>query len=255
LRRAIGDPADIAETLSTLSVVRLRQGHATSAREGETEALAIFRELGRQIEEAIVLLHLGEICFHTGDDAEAQQYLEQSLALAIEVRYEEIERDCEKVLGQIALEHADLRAARARFGRALDVCRAAADRHGEATSLWWLGKVDVIEGDFAAARERLGEALKAFRSFEMRAEMVGCVEDHGRLANALGHPQDATRLLAAAAAARETLVLTRPPRAEQRWAGDVATLREVLGPAFEAAWNEGSAWSLERAIVQATKVR
>ena len=62
LRRGIGNEAEIAATLSTLAAVRLRLGDAVRARQGEEEALAIFRRHGHRIEESIVLLHLGEIC-------------------------------------------------------------------------------------------------------------------------------------------------------------------------------------------------
>ena len=64
LRRGIGNPIDIAATLSTLALVRLHVGDAVRAREGEEEALAIFRQQGCRIEEAIVLLQIGEICLH-----------------------------------------------------------------------------------------------------------------------------------------------------------------------------------------------
>jgi tetratricopeptide (TPR) repeat protein len=52
LRRRLGNPIDIAATLSTLSVAQLAMGDATSAREGEQEALAIFRKSGDQVGEA-----------------------------------------------------------------------------------------------------------------------------------------------------------------------------------------------------------
>ena len=82
LRRGIGNPFDIAATLSTLSPVRIHAGDARAAREGEEEALGIFRQLGDRSAEAIALLHLGEICVHIGEYENARQYLEQSLTIA-----------------------------------------------------------------------------------------------------------------------------------------------------------------------------
>ena len=129
------------------------------------------------------------------------------------------------MLGQLALERGDLSAARARFERALAVCQDADDKRGAATALWWLGKADVAGGDTAAARLRLGEALQAFQSFEMNAEVLGCIEDHARLAHALGVAEEAVRLYAVAAAIRERLVLPRAPRSDLRWRDDVAAVR------------------------------
>ena len=156
------------------------------------------------------------------------------------------------MLGQLALERGDLPAARARFERALAVCQDAGDKRGAATALWWLGKADVAGGDTASARLRLGEALQAFQSFEMNAEVLGCLEDHARLAHSLGFPEEAARLYAVAAAIRERLVLPRAPRGDQRWRDDVAAARQALGDAaFDAAWAEGRKWELKAAIHRA----
>ena len=249
LRRGIGNEAEIAATLSTLAAVRLRLGDPERARAGEEEALAIFRKLGQRSEEAIVLLHLGEICAHTGDDEDARRVLDQSLSIARAIKYQETESDCERMLGQLALERADLPEARARFERALEVCRVAGDRRGAATALWWLGKADVAVCDGSAARGRLGEALRSFQAFQMNAESIGCLEDHARLALSMGFGEQAVRLHAAAAAARETLVLPRAPRSDRRWRDDVEALRQTLGDRdFDPAWAEGREWELKTAI-------
>ena len=251
LRRGIGNEAEIAATLSTLAAVRLRLGDAVRARQGEEEALAIFRRLGHRIEESIVLLHLGEICAHTGNDDEARRFFEQSLAIARDVKYQETESDCERMLGQLSLEHNDFPAARTRFERALDVCEAAGDRRGAAAARWWLGKVDIATGDIGSARRRLGDAIRSFESFQMSAEMIGALEDQARLAHVIGVPEEAARLHAAAAAARERLVLPRAPRADQRWRDDVGAVRAALGDAaFDAAWAEGREWELKDAVAR-----
>jgi tetratricopeptide (TPR) repeat protein len=249
--RGIGNEAEIAATLSTLAAVRLRLGDAARARQGEEEALAIFRRLGHRIEESIVLLHLGEICVHTGNDDEARRCFEQSLAIARDVKYQETESDCERMLGQLSLEQADLPAARRRFERALQVCEAAGDRRGAAAARWWLAKVDIAAGDADAARRRLGEALRSFESFQMSAEMIGALEDQARLARVVGVPEEAARLHSAAAAARERMVLPRAPRADQRWRDEVDALRASLGDAaFDAAWAEGREWELKDAVAR-----
>jgi len=251
LRRTLGNPTEIAATLSTLAVVRLRLGDAKKAREGEEEALAIFRQLGSRIGEAIVLLHLGEICFFNGDYDRARLYLDQSLSIAREIEDQETESDCERVFGELALEHADLPAARSRFGRALEICSAAGNKRGTATATWCLGTVELAAGNAASARQRLGEALQSFKTFEMRGELLGCLEDHARLARRLGSPLEAIRLFAAAAAAREKLMVPRPPRNEQRWRDGVEALRQEAGAAFDPAWTEGREWEIQEAINRA----
>lgn len=249
LRRELGDPREIAATLSTLALIRLNEGDAAQARESEEEALSIFRDLGDQYGEAIGLQHLGYICAELGEPAEAAKHLGRCLELARSIEHLELEGESECALGELSLETNDIPAARKRFTRSLKVFRDAADKRGEATALWWSGKADLAAGDLEPANERLGEALRAFQSFEMNAELLGCLEDHAATQHARGNSLGATRLYAAVEAARDRLVLRRRARAEHRWRANVAATRSGLDDAaFEAAWAEGEAWDLELAI-------
>ena len=166
--------------------------------------------------EAIGLLHLGQISLHRGDDAMARSYLEQCLAVAREIRHQELEGECELVLGEVALETGDAAQACLRFKRSLTVCREAGDKRGDANALRWLARVDLQSGDLESARARLSDALRAFRAFEMREELLGCLEDHAELAEAESKREVAVGLAAAVAQSRDRLGLTRSPRGEPR---------------------------------------
>ena len=256
LRRRLGNPVDIAATLSTLSLARLQEGDAVGAGEGEHEALQIFRQLGDRFGNAIGLLHLGQIGIYLGDDAQARSHLDQCLAIARDIKHQEVEGECELMLGEIALAAADLEQGCLRFKRSLTVCREAGDKRGEANALRWLGKADLERADVASARRRLGEALRTFRAFEMWEELLGCLEDHAGVARAEGTLDLATRLLGTAAFSREKLGLVRPPRIEQRWQMQVEALRRAMsGPAFDAAWSEGRACEVDDAIRSAVSTR
>ena len=249
LRRRLGNPIDVAATLSTLSLARLQAGDAVRARNGEHEALVIFRQLGDRFGEAIGLLHLGQIGVYLGEDLQAQAHLEEGLAIARAIKHREVEGECELVLGEIAFEAGDLARASERFRRSLTVCKEAGDKRGEANALWWLGRSDMRSGAIALARRQLGEALQAFRAFEMREELLGCLDDHVVLACAEAAPELAAHLAAAAALSRDRLSLARPPRGEQRWLAQLAALRQIIDPAaFGAAWEAGRHWEIDSAI-------
>ncbi|MEO7853743.1 MAG: hypothetical protein ABIR94_16055, partial [Rubrivivax sp.] len=64
LRRRLGHPAEIAATLSTLSLARLQAGDAEGAGHCEREALKLFRSLDDKYGQAIGLLHLGQIAVY-----------------------------------------------------------------------------------------------------------------------------------------------------------------------------------------------
>jgi predicted ATPase/class 3 adenylate cyclase len=245
VRRAIDNPVDIAATLSTLSVVRLRLGDAARARASEQEAIEIFRTIEDRVGEAIGLLHLGQVAAYLGEFDEARAQLAQCIVIARDLKHGEVEGECERMLGEIALEAGDVKESHARFIRSLALCRDAGDRRGEASSLWWLGKVDLAAGEIDRARERLGSALRSFETIEMREELIGCVEDHARLAFLRGAAEDSARLYAAAETQRDRTMLKRAPRAHQRWHEDVAATRTALGNvAFDSAWAEGKEWEL-----------
>jgi predicted ATPase len=249
LRRGLGNPADIAATLSTLSWVRMREGDPGQARAHEEEALGIFRTIGDQTGEAIGLQHLGEIDRELADHDNARTHLEQSLHIARSIMHRELEGECERILGEIAAQEGDLVTARTRFTKALEVCRDAEDKRGEALALWSLGKMDLVDGDTDSARIRLGGALRVFHEFEMRAELLECLEDHAVLARSLGSTKEALHHYATATIARERIGLTRPPRNERLVQGEFAAMRESLGDAaFEAAWEDGRRCDVEEAV-------
>jgi non-specific serine/threonine protein kinase len=249
LRRGFGNLVDLAATLSTLALVRLQQGDAVSARDGEEEALNIFRQLGDSIGEAIGLSHLGQIEMYLGHDREAGDRFESCAAIASRIKHRELEIECDRMLGALSLEAGDLTRARARFLSSLEACRYAGDKRAEAIALWWIGKTHLVAGELEPARENLDEALRAFRTFEMRPEMIGCIEDLALLAQTLGHVEDALRLYSSASIARERLTMPRTPRVERRWKDSVAAAQRSLGEEqFRAAWSAGRDWRLEDAV-------
>jgi len=252
LRRGLGNPTDIAATLSTLSITRLLNGDGDIARAGEEESLGLFRAQGNRVGEAIVLLHLGQIGVWSGDDAQARAHLEASLALACQIGHRETEAESELVIGQLEFEDGALGRARARFVRSLTVSQGAADKRGEANALRWLAKVDLGDGACAEVGIRLHAALRAFRAFEMREELLSCLEDCAVLAFLNGRNGLAVQIAAASAASRERLSLLRPPRDEMRWQRHVAALREAMDEQpFQAAWSEGGKTGIDEAIALA----
>jgi len=249
LRRRLGDPREIAGTLSTLSVAHLQHGDATKARECAEESLKTFREIGEQLGEALGLLHLGEICIQLDDDAKAQDHFEECLAIARNIKHQELECECECSLGEIALRQGDLQRAQSRFAHSLKVCRDAADKRNEAIALWCMAKADTVGSDHDSARKKLTAALDAFRALEMRAEALDCLEDCAGLLHAIGESDRAIRLQAAVAAVRATLALPRSQRREAKQQETIDSAQAALGEmAFKTAWSHGSAWTLDEAI-------
>ena len=254
LRRRLGNPVEIAATLSTLAQVRLHEGDTNRAQECDEEALGIFRKLGDRIGEAIGVSHLGEIAMYGSEDATARQYFEQCLGIARAIDHRELEAECERVLGELALDEGDLPAARARFARSLEVCRNAENKRGVAMALWWMAKADIEGGDGTSAWTKVCAALHAFRDFEMHAQVLGCLEDLAGLLLSRGLVDDAVRLYGAVETFRERLALARPPRSKKHWDHDIAAARSILGDAtYDEVWGDGRTWELDGAIRRALR--
>jgi predicted ATPase len=247
IRRGLGNPIQIAATLSTLALTRLQAGDAAGAAQGEREALALFRENGDQVGEAISRLHLGQIALQDGDDTAAAAEFEAAGMLASSLGHHEVEGESELMLGQLAWLAGDLPTAAARFEASLAICQAAEDKRGEADALRWLGKADLDAGRRADARQRLGDALRAFRDFEMAEGKVDCLEDHVALLAGAG--EWAVELAAAGTQARVRLALPRSQRLESRWRRVLDTLHASLGADhYDAAWQRGRRMEIDEAV-------
>ncbi len=253
LRRQLGNEADIAATLSTLSLTRFWRGDTAGARDGEQEALALFRRCSHRIGEAVALLHLGQYLGRMGDEEAARLHLQQGLALAREIKHQETEAGCELVLGQIAFTCGENAPAAKHFSRSLAVCEASGDRQGAASAQWWKGKLALQAGDLEAARSHLATALRAFQASEQRLETLLCLRDHAQLLSRLGAGEAAVTVAATASAGLQRIGGQRTARAEQRWQDELAALHAAVGNVarFETAWSEGQETELDAAVRRA----
>ena len=249
IRRKLDNPFDLAATLSTRAVVLLHAGQAAEAREEESEAVKIFRQLEHRVGEAMGLLHLGQIDAYVGDDSNARRYFEEATSIARDIGYAEVEGECELMLGQLELAAGNLDAAEARLEQSQEVCSSSEDKRGQAAAMWWLGKVELRRDNFDGAHVRLSAALRAFQTFEMNAELIGCLEDLGELYASAVSDGKAFSLLGAAASLRERLSLPRPPRAEEHWSRLLSRARSAAGDQdFDALFASGRDWATEDAV-------
>jgi predicted ATPase/class 3 adenylate cyclase len=253
LRRRMGNPREIAATLSTLSLALSQGGDNEGAAASEREALQLFGELGDEVGVAIGHEHLGRYALRAGDLEAAREQLSLGLDAARRIGSREIEAECERMLGEVALESGDIDGARDAFARSLAISRDSADRPGEAKSLRALGQTDLAQGDLDLAAERLGQALRAFEAQEMREELIGCLEDHARLALAAGQAELAARLAGFVEKSRARFGLERLPRLAVQWRSWVDALCERLGAAsFDSAAETGRQWEVDEATGRAT---
>jgi predicted ATPase/class 3 adenylate cyclase len=252
LHRRLGNDVMVAATLSTLSLARLKAGDAAGAEANELEALAMFRSLGDAEGEAVGLLHLGQIAVYVGNPSAARAHLQECLRIAKDIDHHEAEGEAQLRLAEVAFEAGDLVAARLDLEKSLAICRNAGDRRGEARATFWIGRLELTSGNFGPANAYLRQAVRTLLDFEMREELLACLEDQAELISRFGGLEQAVRLSAAAQTYRDRLNLPRAVNQDDRWRRLQEALRRALPQAGHAkVWAEGAVLDLQQALAEA----
>jgi DNA-binding CsgD family transcriptional regulator len=156
----------------------------------------------------------------------------------------------------VALEEGDLPAARAALEEALAV----------STNLgtpWLLtevhnarGRLSRAEGESTTAEDLHHEALALCVEYGFRGVATETLEALAALAAGGESGAEAARLFGAASALRDSTGQARWPLDQPAYDADVARLQASLGDeAFEKAWHEGLALSMEEAAAYASRAR
>jgi tetratricopeptide (TPR) repeat protein len=153
-------------------------------------------------------------------------------------------------LGSVAQYYEEYDTARRYQDEALAICRTYGYKNGLAHVLVHMGSRAVSEGDFAPAREYYGELLRLLQQQIYQLVIINCLEGVATLSYRLGKPIEAARLWGAAERMRE---VNKHPISvlyiKQHEQNRDAALQQADPEAFQSAWNEGRAMSIEAAMV------
>ena len=244
-----------AKALHGAGVLASEQGDYPAARALHEESLAIRRVLGDRRGIAASLSNLGVMAQEQSDYAAAQVLRQESLALFRELGDRRGVAALLNNMGVVADEQGDYAAARALHEEALAIRRELGDRLGIAISLNNLGLVAREQGEYAGAHKLHAEALAIRRELGDRRGICASLDGLANVAFALAEPHRAARCWGAAERLREEIGAPRPLSERARYDSQVAVARAASNDdaAFELAWREGRAMSLEQAIVFALK--
>lgn len=249
LYQELGDKWGTAASLNALGVSARDRGDYASALEYFEKSLKCWRALADPLATARTLHNLANVVRVCGNYAAAQAALREAKNIFEEVGDRSGSAWSLNQQGDIAREQGDLPVARTLYQDALSVFREAGDRWGSARSLSDFAYVCSDQGDYTAAHAAYREALKIFAELGHRRGLARTLEGCACLAVARGEAARALKLAAVAAHLRR-LISAPLPQAEQ------SRLDHTLLPAWKslsdtegkAAWSEGSAMSMEKAI-------
>ncbi|NUM48585.1 MAG: tetratricopeptide repeat protein, partial [Anaerolineales bacterium] len=280
LFREVGEKRSIAMVLINLGLLTFEQGDYAHAQALCEESLTLFREMGDKQTIAFALMGLGDVLAIQGNYAAARVAFEESLGLGANFSY--------YPLGRVVLAQGEYALAQTNFEKSLEFSRGTNAKKSIVLSLIGLGHLALVQNNATAAREWFEEALALNKENESKANLAATLLGLGLLALAekngeayphmleslrlyqetesrpqqtssllgvagvvfqRGDARRAAQLLGAVETALKALTIVIEPEMFHFHAQLMEKVRTGLGEsAFQAAWNEGSQWSLEEAV-------
>jgi predicted ATPase/serine/threonine protein kinase len=210
LWRELDDPKAVARSLSNLANVVKLQGDYAHARSLHAECLSIFKELGDRTGVAWSMNYQGDVVRDQGDSAAARALYEQGLA----------------------------------------IFRELGDRWGTAGTLADLGTLAREDGNYPAASSLYRESIKIFQELDHKRGIARLLECFASSAAKVQlEAGRSLRLAGAAAALRQNIGAPLTPAEQAKLEAGLHPARQALtNTAGEAAWLEGWALPVEKAI-------
>ena len=251
--REQGDRWGVAVSLIHLASLAMMQGDYASARRLNEEGLEIFRTFGDRGHVANALRSLGNVYSHEGDDEAARRLYDESLAICRELGDRSGVAGALHGLGVSAQQAGELSRARELLEQSLAIYRQLGDREGTARALNSLARAVAACGAHACAGTHERESLAIYRDLGDRSGLASAIEGLAAIASASGEHREAARLWGASERLREEIGAPIAPseRAGHDRAVAGARAASADATAFDAAWHEGRALTLDRLIERA----
>ena len=249
--RAIGDPFHLAFVLAIRSTVALMRGEVANEHAAAEESVRLFRTLDnkRWLLTCLPILASFEGRLGHADKAaqlrqEAKLYLDQAyhpmflpalIGLGLEARYRHESEEAQKF-----------------FTRALALARQMGSKHFVAATESELAHLARERGELAEAEAAYARLIRIWKDLGQLPAVAHQLECFAFIARAEKEPERAVQLLGAAQALRDSIQSTRRDDEQAEHERVLAALQEQMGAdAFGAAWAQGRAMDMDRAIAYA----
>lgn len=242
------------KALNAAGTIALFRGDYSQARLFYEECLAMRRELmsqgiGDMSGIAGALGNLGLVAWSLDDHAAAYALTRESLEVLRELGDRHGVARSLTGLGAIAYSQGNHLDAKASYTEALHLFEEFGDRQSVAMILNNLGETALSQSNLEEAGAYFKDGMLALRDIGNKAAVGGCLDGLAQIAAAQGKPGRAARLFGAADGITKSTGEAVPVANRAEYAQIVAGVRDTLGnEAFEAAWDEGQAMSLEEAV-------
>jgi predicted ATPase/DNA-binding XRE family transcriptional regulator len=255
IARVSGDKKEIAFALLWLGRTASRQRDEQIAQSLIEEALTIYQELQDEWGIVMAFHRLAELAKTRGEHGKAQEeFFMKTLAKYRNLGDRFMAGEVLNALGEVARFEGDYERAGTFYEQALEILRELGSRFPPATPLVNLAWVSLHGGDYRKARALFEESLKLNREYGDTIGMVECLGGFAAILGMTGKPEQAARLFGAVESLPESSGMAgglEPPD-QKEFDHYVAVVHGQLDEAaFEKAWAEGRAMTMEQAIAYA----
>jgi CHAT domain-containing protein/tetratricopeptide (TPR) repeat protein len=159
------------------------------------EALALWREVRDQTQEALALSRIGRSYNYLGESWKAVEFYKQALGLMTDGAYSSETVSALNGAGYSYLDLGENQQALDYFSQALLLSRKAGDKKGEARSLYHLGTAYALAGDNEGALEWLNRALAVSLVTDDRSLLLSTLQSVGTVYVSMGRYAEALKVL------------------------------------------------------------
>jgi non-specific serine/threonine protein kinase len=242
-----GPSRALADALAGRSVVLRNMGRVAEAADDARRALAVAREVGYPVGEAVALSELSWEASYVGDFGEAVRVARQAVQIADGLP-PLLARSGSFLLAGALTRAGDLAAAERVSAEGLAQSRKAGDLRNQTVLLLRIAGLDLRAGRTGDAAAHLREGLQLAAQAGDWAELIGGLYHCGTLCLATGRQADALTLWAANDVLATRAGYADPPWAVARREEHLREARQATGPdAARAAEDRGAAMSLATA--------
>jgi tetratricopeptide (TPR) repeat protein len=242
-------PAIRVDALQAVGLIAWVQGDQSAAARYTDDGLALSREIGDTMEEALCLQQLGQIAIQTDDFDAARSYVRDALVIAKKHRYVQIEAVCEWRLGFVALFTQDLDGAIAHYTRSVELATRIGDGELVATSHGMLGDIALRQNRLDEAKSHLRRSLDFYRTEGSSRSVAKLLEDLADVSLSEGATVRALTLAGAAEGLRNRIGMVSTSPMHRAFTRRLEPLRH--GAEGQQAWMHGTAMLRQEAVAYA----
>jgi predicted ATPase/DNA-binding CsgD family transcriptional regulator/DNA-binding XRE family transcriptional regulator len=251
----LGEKSSIGLILNDLGYVAYYQHDLKKAQALFQESLGICSELDDTSGIVQALIGLGDTAYEQQHLQQASALFEEGMALAQELGHKISLARLYARRGKIARLQANYLQATAWYAQSRSLWEDLGDKVNSALVCYHQGHTLLHQNKVAHAAALFRESLAVMNTSGRQSSVAECLAGLATVARMLHWPERAARLLGAATAYFDSLnhhleLVDRP-----NYDHTLATVRAQLpAPAFDAAWSEGQAMTMEQAISEALEV-